>query len=55
MLHYRLLKFHSSEGMKVTKAHNFNRLIESAWIAEFSDHHFQKRTKILLLKKKEIE
>ena len=45
MMHYRMFKFYTQIGMKVTKIHTIYRFKQDAWLAKFIDHNTQKRTK----------
>ena len=45
MMHYRMFKFYTNMGMKVTKIHTIYRFKQDAWLARFIDHNTQKRTK----------
>ena len=44
MMHYRMFKFYTQIGMKVTKNHTIYRFKQSPWLAKYIDHNTQKRT-----------
>ena len=45
MMHYRMFKFYTQIGMKVTKIHTIYRFKQSAWLEKYINHNTQKRTK----------
>ena len=45
MIHYRMFKFYTKMGMKVTKIHLIYRFKQSLWLEEYIIHMTQKRTK----------
>ena len=45
MIHYRMFKFYTKMGMKVTHIHTIYRFKQSPWLAKYIDHNTQKRTK----------
>ena len=45
MMHYRMFKFYTNLGMKVTKIHTIYRFKQSAWLEKYINHNTQKRTK----------
>ena len=45
MMHYRMFKFYTNLGMKVTKIHCVYRFKQSLWLAKYIDHNTQKPTK----------
>ena len=45
MIHYRMFKFYTKMGMKVTHIHTIYRFKQSPWLAKYTDHNTQKRTK----------
>ena len=45
MMHYRMFKFYTEMGMKVTKIHTIYRFKQNPWLAKYIDHNTQKRTK----------
>ena len=44
MIHYRMFKFYTKMGMKVTHIHTIYRFKQSPWLAKYIDHNTQKRT-----------
>ena len=45
MMHYRMFKFYTTLGMKVTKIHMIYRFKQSLWLEQYINHNTQKRTK----------
>ena len=45
MMHYRMFKFYTNVGMKVTKIHMIYRFKQSLWLEKYNNHNTQKRTK----------
>ena len=45
MIHYRMFKFYTKMGMKVSHIHTIYRFKQSPWLAKYIDHNTQKRTK----------
>ena len=45
MIHYRMFKFYTKLGMKVTKIHKIYRFKQSLWLEKYINHNTQKRTK----------
>ena len=45
MMHYRMFKFYTNLGMKVTKIHTIYRFKQSLWLEKYINHTTQKRTK----------
>ena len=45
MIHYRMFKFYTKMGMKVTKIHTIYRFKQSLWLEKYINHNTQKRTK----------
>ena len=45
MIHYRMFKFYTKMGMKVTKIHSLWRFKQSLWLEKYINHNTQKRTK----------
>ena len=45
MIHYRMFKFYTKMGMKVTKIHSLWRFKQSLWLEKYTNHNTQKRTK----------
>ena len=45
MMHYRMFKFYTQIGMKVTKIHTIYRFKQSLWLEKYINHNTQKRTK----------
>ena len=45
MIHYRMFKFYTKKGMKVTKIHSLWRFKQSLWLGKNINHNTQKRTK----------
>ena len=45
MIHYRMFKFYTIMGMKVTKIHSLWRFKQSLWLEKYTIHNTQKRTK----------
>ena len=45
MMHYRMFKFYTNLGMKVTKIHMIYRFKQSLWFEKNINHNTQKRTK----------
>ena len=45
MIHYRMFKFYTKMGMKVTHIHTIYRFKQSPWLAKYIDYNTQKRTK----------
>ena len=45
MIHYRMFKFYTKMGMKVTHIHTIYCFEQSPWLAKYIDHNTQKRTK----------
>ena len=45
MMHYRMFKFYTNLGMKVTKIHMIYRFKQSLWLEQYINHNTQKRTK----------
>ena len=45
MMHYRMFKFYTQIGMKVTKIHTIYRFKQSLWLEKYNNHNTQKRTK----------
>ena len=45
MMHYRMFKFYTILGMKVTKIHTIYRFKLSLWLEKYINHNTQKRTK----------
>ena len=45
MIHYRMFKFYTKMGMKVTKIHSLWRFKQSLWLEKYIIHNTQKRTK----------
>ena len=44
MTHYRMFKFYTNLGMKVTKIHTIYRFKQSLWLEKYINHNTQKRT-----------
>ena len=44
MIHYRMFKFYTKMGMKVTKIHSLWRFKQSLWLEKYINHNTQKRT-----------
>ena len=44
MMHYRMFKFYTNLGMKVTKIHTIYRFKQSLWLEKYINHNTQKRT-----------
>ena len=44
MMHYRMFKFYTQIGMKVTKIHTIYRFKQSLWLEKYINHNTQKRT-----------
>ena len=42
IIHYRLFKFYTKMGMKVTHLHTIYRFKQSPWLAKYIDHNTQK-------------
>ena len=45
VIHYRMFKFYTKMGMKVTHIHTIYRFKQNPWLAKYIDHNTQKRTK----------
>ena len=45
MIHYRMFKFYTKMGMKLTHILTIYRFKQSPWFAKYIDHNTQKRTK----------
>ena len=45
MIHYRMFKFYTKMGMKVTKIHTMYRSKQTLWLEKYINHNTQKRTK----------
>ena len=45
MMHYRMFKFYTNLGMKVTHIHCVYRFKQSLWLEKYINHNTQKRTK----------
>ena len=45
MMHYRMFKFYTNLGMKVTKIHMIYRFKQSLWLEKYINHNTQKSTK----------
>ena len=45
MMHYRMFKFYTNLGMKVTKIHTIYRFKQLLWLEKYINHNTQKRTK----------
>ena len=45
MIHYRMFKFYTKMGMKVTHIHTIYRFKQSLWLEKYTNHNTQKRTK----------
>ena len=45
MIHYRMFKFYTKMGMRVTHIHTIYRFKQNPWLAKYIDHNTQKRTK----------
>ena len=45
MIHYRMFKFYTNMGMKVTHIHTIYRFKQSPWLEKYINHNTQKRTK----------
>ena len=45
MIHYRMFKFYTKMGKKVTKLHTIYRFKQSLWLEKYINHNTQKRTK----------
>ena len=45
MMHYRMFKFYTNLGMKVTKIHTIYRFKQSLWLEKYINHNTQKRAK----------
>ena len=45
MIHYRMFKFYTKMGMKVTHNHTIYRFKQSPWLAKYIDHTTRKRIK----------
>ena len=45
MIHYRMFKFYTKMGMKVTKIHTIYRFKQPRWLEKYINHNTQKRTK----------
>ena len=45
MIHYRMFKFYTKMGRKVTKVHTIYRFKQSLWLEKNINHNTQKRTK----------
>ena len=45
MIHYRMFKFYTKIGMKVTHIHTIYRFKQSPWLEKYINHNTQKRTK----------
>ena len=45
MMHYRMFKFYTNLGVKVTKIHMIYRFKQSLWLEKYNNHNTQKRTK----------
>ena len=45
MMHYRIFKFYTNLGMKVTKIHTIYRFKQSLWLEKYINHNTRKRTK----------
>ena len=45
MIHYRMLKFYTKMGMKVTHIHTIYRFKQIPWLEKYNIHNTQKRTK----------
>ena len=45
MMHYRLFKFYTKMGVKVTHIHTIYRFKQSPWLAKYIDHNTQKSIK----------
>ena len=45
MMHYRMFKFYTNLGMKVTHIHTIYRFEQSLWLEKYINHNTQKRTK----------
>ena len=45
MMHYRMFKFYTNLGLKVTKIHMIYRFKQSLWLEKYNNHNTQKRTK----------
>ena len=45
MIHYRMFKFYTEMGMKVTKIHKIYRFKQSLWLGKYINQNTQKRTK----------
>ena len=45
MMHYRMFKFYTNLGMKVTHIHTIYRFKQSLWLEKYINHNTQKRTK----------
>ena len=55
MIHYRMFKFYTKMGMKVTHIHTIYRFKQSPWLAKYIDHYAQKRTKAKTNFKKDFD
>ena len=45
MIHYRMFKFYTKMGMRVTHNHTIYRFKQSPWLEKYNNHNTQKRTK----------
>ena len=45
MIHYRMFKFYTKMGMKVTHIHSIFRFKQSPYLEKYINHNTQKRTK----------
>ena len=45
MIHYRMFKFYTKMGIKVTKIHSLWRFKQSLWLEKYINHNTRKRTK----------
>ena len=54
MIHYRIFKFYTKMGMKVTKLHSLWRVKQSLWLEKYIYHNTQKRTKTKTIFEKDL-
>ena len=54
MIHYRMLKFYTKMGMKVTHIHTIYRFKQIPWLEKYKIHNTQKRTKAKTNFKKDL-
>ena len=45
MMHYKMFKFYTKLGMKVTNIHSLWRFKQSLWLEKYNNHNTQKRIK----------